>query len=299
MELSPFSRLSAELRNEIYELTVILPESIAPAQPGNSNGTNKSVNLPGILHCCRQIREECLQMFYASNTFNFRCNAWRSQADENNCVDWIHGWLDEIGTKNCSVLRAIHIDLGRHTERLNRRSLLPIENRHAVWQIHQLAPRIACLASRFPLSALSISSSWLVESRIPNTCRFERRSLVEAKRLHLFRVHRDRFLPHIDTERVGLRNSTIDDFSSAILVGGGRQMLTFLIHAIWSHCCYLQDDFDRGRRSLQVAFESIDPEQAKVATALLADEHRGYPIIQVEPSRIEAALRIWVVEVGR
>ncbi|PIB00785.1 hypothetical protein CB0940_02163 [Cercospora beticola] len=70
MDSSPFGTLPAELRNDIYELVLLSEEPIlvhceAAATPGVPR---KYRYLPGIIATCKQVRNECEQIFFKRNT---------------------------------------------------------------------------------------------------------------------------------------------------------------------------------------------------------------------------------------
>lgn len=60
MDTSPFNNLSAELRNLVWEFTVTNT---------NSDAVNLSEEQPAITRTCKQIRNECISMYYARNEF--------------------------------------------------------------------------------------------------------------------------------------------------------------------------------------------------------------------------------------
>lgn len=74
MEKSPLAKLSAEIRNNIYAFT--LTDRCA-------RNLSRS-HQPALARSCRQIRQECFLLFYASNTFSVRI-------DENigNLLEWL------------------------------------------------------------------------------------------------------------------------------------------------------------------------------------------------------------------
>ncbi|CAK1366565.1 unnamed protein product [Cercospora beticola] len=67
MDKSPLGRLSAELRNEIYQLLVLADKPLAVCK--NHSTPESSATQPPITRVCRQIREESLGMFYHGNIF--------------------------------------------------------------------------------------------------------------------------------------------------------------------------------------------------------------------------------------
>lgn len=58
-----FFELSAELRNEIYELALVESDSIEV--------TKENVAQPGLLRTCRQTRAEAIRIYYMQNKFSF------------------------------------------------------------------------------------------------------------------------------------------------------------------------------------------------------------------------------------
>ncbi|KAK3711961.1 hypothetical protein LTR37_009273 [Vermiconidia calcicola] len=73
MERSPLNKLSPELRNTIYAMTVCEPEGICLYV----NNVLRTSELPplqvsGLTETCKQIREECLPMMFSVNCFTFR-----------------------------------------------------------------------------------------------------------------------------------------------------------------------------------------------------------------------------------
>lgn len=75
---SPFSRLSAELRNRIYELAM---------RPSNVE-VDQYYFLPRLLMTYKQIHEESVQLYYNTMTFSFisleTCVRWLSNLPEDN-----------------------------------------------------------------------------------------------------------------------------------------------------------------------------------------------------------------------
>lgn len=72
--------LPAEIRNEIYRLSVV---DVHPIQlkPDNERGTQ-----PGLLRCCRQIRHESLSIFLEENEFEVKI---RKLKIEPQCDHWV------------------------------------------------------------------------------------------------------------------------------------------------------------------------------------------------------------------
>lgn len=66
MENSPFNNLSAELRNEIWQLAL---KSDTPLAIGGTSAHGPTAAQPPLTRVCKQIRLETIKMFYCSNTF--------------------------------------------------------------------------------------------------------------------------------------------------------------------------------------------------------------------------------------
>jgi len=82
---SALLELPAELRNLIYEYTLTAPDRLVL--------TNDTLpEQPALTRTCRQIRSECLPMFYEKNQFRYYCRDFSRVA--------INRWIDRIGTDN-------------------------------------------------------------------------------------------------------------------------------------------------------------------------------------------------------
>ncbi|KAM3417275.1 hypothetical protein BST61_g5531 [Cercospora zeina] len=112
MENSPFNKLSAELRNKIYELALAhdTPLAVCKKHPD----PDSTAVQPPLTRVCRQIRDEALGMFYQFNTFVMELissQIWKWPADdkwgfplerlkekEQRCDDTEHAptWISEI-----------------------------------------------------------------------------------------------------------------------------------------------------------------------------------------------------------
>ncbi|KAI7327538.1 hypothetical protein KC315_g7053 [Hortaea werneckii] len=73
MENSPFAKLSAELRNQIYHLVLAhsKPIGISSSRNGDKiwSQTARRRKLLALTRACKAIREESIKIFYAINTF--------------------------------------------------------------------------------------------------------------------------------------------------------------------------------------------------------------------------------------
>lgn len=77
MDLSPFSKISAELRNQIYELVLVHEIPIIITADDYSSDLRTTSLLPGshaiaLLRTCKQISNESTALFYGNNTFRFQ-----------------------------------------------------------------------------------------------------------------------------------------------------------------------------------------------------------------------------------
>ncbi|KAK5680346.1 hypothetical protein LTS10_007273 [Elasticomyces elasticus] len=90
-------KLSAELRNSIYELVLLSDDFI----------DIRTELQPALAKTCRQIREECIQIYYGRSRFEFvTANA------QDDALDGITHWLERIGSNHCRTLRTIKIKTG-------------------------------------------------------------------------------------------------------------------------------------------------------------------------------------------
>ncbi|KAI7388471.1 hypothetical protein KC328_g8920 [Hortaea werneckii] len=88
MENSPFTKLSAELRNEIYHLVLYSPEGFSIVYIGNIlfedkvlRNENHQIQPLALTATCKALRTETLQLFYAINTFTFKLKHFDSLED--------------------------------------------------------------------------------------------------------------------------------------------------------------------------------------------------------------------------
>lgn len=95
IEKSPFQKLSAELRNRIWEFAIIEEDPIrVVSPPAGLRATAVDCIQPAITRTCAQIRNEALGMFYAKNTFLLKIscgddlnlavgNSWKPDLEHN------------------------------------------------------------------------------------------------------------------------------------------------------------------------------------------------------------------------
>jgi hypothetical protein len=90
------SRLPGEIRNQIYELALTQNVSIPAVRdarmPGQTGKYMDKFNTPTLGQVCRQIRQECLAIAYADNTFIFNLLPGES------CIpkSLINGWVKRL-----------------------------------------------------------------------------------------------------------------------------------------------------------------------------------------------------------
>lgn len=89
-------KLSPELRNLIYVLVLTEEQDVEIT-------VNKQL---GLAETCRQIRQECLAMYFSRNTF-------RALVVGGDCdaLNHVKRWLSHIGPRNCRHLQKMYIDL--------------------------------------------------------------------------------------------------------------------------------------------------------------------------------------------
>jgi len=76
MDASPLAKLPPELRNNIFDLVVIIPNGVHlelsqgwPQTPDESADSVK--HAMALMRTCKQIRQECFTTFFTANTFTF------------------------------------------------------------------------------------------------------------------------------------------------------------------------------------------------------------------------------------
>ncbi|KAI7544330.1 F-actin capping protein, partial [Hortaea werneckii] len=96
MDNSPFTKLSAELRNEIYHLVLYSPEGFNIVYIGNIlfedkvlRNENHQIQPLARTATCKAMRTETLQLFYAINTFTFKLKHFDSLDDVFRWQSWL------------------------------------------------------------------------------------------------------------------------------------------------------------------------------------------------------------------
>lgn len=125
METSPFTRLSAELRNKIYTYALYNPEGIwlkhprddGELKPGWKLRLRASGNPTALAMTCRQLHGESGLLFYSINKFLVHLVPLHVK----DCFgDWIwypwkeevKNWLDTIGPPNASCVTKLSLHVG-------------------------------------------------------------------------------------------------------------------------------------------------------------------------------------------
>lgn len=89
-------KLSPELRNIIYELTLAEKEIVDIIERQQ----------PALTRVCHEIRNECLAMYYATNVFSYRTTSAESDG-----LDGLAKWLEKIGPHNCKQLVKLSVSI--------------------------------------------------------------------------------------------------------------------------------------------------------------------------------------------
>ena len=91
-------KLSSEIRNKIYELTLI----------NNKDIDITTEKLPGLITVCRQIRQESKDIYYYHNTFFFRTTQKGKDS-----LNPVIRWLEQIALQSSNFARKIKIQIGK------------------------------------------------------------------------------------------------------------------------------------------------------------------------------------------
>lgn len=114
MDHSHLSRLPAELRIRIYELSLIDVESITVrVLTGTPRLVSDRTHILALAATCQQIRNECASIFWKGNKFTI---VTRPGGQLTYISDiWergLRGWLDQIGEVNRKCLSFLEVDIG-------------------------------------------------------------------------------------------------------------------------------------------------------------------------------------------
>ncbi|CAK1363560.1 hypothetical protein CB0940_04396 [Cercospora beticola] len=103
----PFRKLAAELRNKIWELVLIHEDPIfvrSSVEPPGSR--TKPEHLTALLQVCKESKNECSEMFYASNTFILESFSGASSLDED-----LRRFIHKLGN-NVPLVKRVIISAG-------------------------------------------------------------------------------------------------------------------------------------------------------------------------------------------
>ena len=119
MNVSPFNKLSAELRNRIYELTLVHDKAIdidnswMYVKYGSmyTNFARDEVpNTNALIQTCRQIRAECIALYYASN--EFRILAHHNSHDTRTWLPPLAEHLHSLGVQVLGKMKSFTLAIG-------------------------------------------------------------------------------------------------------------------------------------------------------------------------------------------
>ena len=115
----PFLQLSAELRNRIYELALVHPQTKyvpcrCPWSEIGIDSTEAPVCQPPLTRLCRQIRNESLPVYYGNNVFIVDVNDIHYRRGVQCTIET--GWLRAIGPHNRRSLQNVYIHCHRGAE---------------------------------------------------------------------------------------------------------------------------------------------------------------------------------------
>ena len=110
MDSSPFATLAPEMRNRIYEYVLQQPQTVTIQAHGIDNNPRITplVELPQALALtatCKQVRDECTLLFYASNDFLIR------QGHGDSAIAVLNLFSKEIGKRCSAALRSLTVEL--------------------------------------------------------------------------------------------------------------------------------------------------------------------------------------------
>lgn len=116
MDASPLNKLPAELRNNIYELALHNPGGIdIDVMFANKIITAQaSQQLLALTETCKQIRQESLPLFYATNTFSFATSDLDIATNPlrvGHCFASVKKWFHGLGEQK-AVVNEVEVYLG-------------------------------------------------------------------------------------------------------------------------------------------------------------------------------------------
>ncbi|KAH9811726.1 hypothetical protein Tdes44962_MAKER05874 [Teratosphaeria destructans] len=163
MDSSPFGRLSAELRNHIYELVLTSPRPIALVTVRNHSSTALSTELQrlrkrightkrtGLTATCSTIRRESTRMFYAANSFELTIPIPQIATGRQR----LEAFLSTIGWSNAAALRSIIVRIEDVKQEDTDRSFSPFADLPA------LVDDLRELGARYPNCAIVVKADFM------------------------------------------------------------------------------------------------------------------------------------------
>ncbi|EME79161.1 uncharacterized protein MYCFIDRAFT_79718 [Pseudocercospora fijiensis CIRAD86] len=115
MDSSPLAKLSAELRNEIYELALSFEDTITVTGTSASSDLECSIGHPtALIQTCRQIRSEATRMFYANNTFHIGGSGSSDSVEVTDAFSVLQRFSHTIGLHNSKAIKRISVEVVYH-----------------------------------------------------------------------------------------------------------------------------------------------------------------------------------------
>lgn len=111
MDSSPFSKLSAELRNEIYELALSFENTIFITNTSDYRLKSSTKHPTALLQTCRQIRAEATKMFYANNAFRVCDSRPTEPYGTSNGFTVVQQFFHTIGLHNSNTIKRMRVDI--------------------------------------------------------------------------------------------------------------------------------------------------------------------------------------------
>jgi hypothetical protein len=125
MDNSPLGKLPGELRNNIYELVALKPNTAmrlcisANAAHAHTDDSDLAQTALALAATCEEIRVEVLPLFYGANTFTFTLPGLLIKGTKTRLtrdlitVSRILRWFQDMGERSASLLRTVVVDLDR------------------------------------------------------------------------------------------------------------------------------------------------------------------------------------------
>ena len=108
MEASPFARLSAELRNQIWTYALSQPRGFYLVLQNGGYKLSRKRRQIALIKTCRQINAEAALLLYYINKFTFSASAG---AMSPTYLPQLENWLRNVGSANSSAIAEICFDL--------------------------------------------------------------------------------------------------------------------------------------------------------------------------------------------